>query len=139
MFTNRRTVRIEWGDCDPADIVWYPRYFGFFDASTQYLFEAVGYKKYEMIRQFGVVGYPLLETKAKFMIPSRYGEDIVIESTISEFGRSSFVVNHRVLKGEAVAIEVSETRVLVRKDPDTGKMKSCPVPEEIIQAFKEKA
>ena len=73
------------------------------------------------------------------MIPSRYGEDIVIESTISEFGRSSFVVNHRVLKGEAVAIEVSETRVLVRKDPDTGKMKSCPVPEEIIKAFKEKA
>ena len=92
MFTNRRTVRIEWGDCDPADIVWYPRYFGFFDASTQYLFEAVGYQKYEMIRQFGVVGYPLLETKAKFMIPSRYGEDIVIESRPRLEGRQMVMV-----------------------------------------------
>jgi hypothetical protein len=24
---NRRTIRIEWGDCDPACIVFYPRYF----------------------------------------------------------------------------------------------------------------
>lgn len=24
---NRRTIRIEWGDCDPAGIVFYPRYF----------------------------------------------------------------------------------------------------------------
>ena len=27
MLTNSRTVRIEWGDCDPAGIVFYPRYF----------------------------------------------------------------------------------------------------------------
>ena len=34
MFSNRRTVRIEWGDCDAAGIVFYPRYFAMFDAST---------------------------------------------------------------------------------------------------------
>ena len=27
MLINRRTIRIEWGDCDPAGIVFYPRYF----------------------------------------------------------------------------------------------------------------
>ena len=27
MLINRRTIRIEWGDCDPACIVFYPRYF----------------------------------------------------------------------------------------------------------------
>ena len=26
-FTNTRTVRIEWGDCDPAGIIFYPTYF----------------------------------------------------------------------------------------------------------------
>lgn len=31
MLTNRRTVRIEWGDCDPAGIVYFPRYFAIFD------------------------------------------------------------------------------------------------------------
>ena len=48
MFVNRRTVRIEWGDCDPAGIVYYPRYFQMFDASTQYLFEAAGWNVIEV-------------------------------------------------------------------------------------------
>ncbi len=34
MFSNTRTLRIEWGDCDPAGIVFYPRYFAMFDTST---------------------------------------------------------------------------------------------------------
>src|SRR5262245_66291895 len=40
MFTNRRTVRIESGDCDPAGIVVYPRYFAMFDHSTGPLLES---------------------------------------------------------------------------------------------------
>ena len=38
MLVNRRAVAIEWGDCDPAGIVFYPRYFAMFDASTAALF-----------------------------------------------------------------------------------------------------
>ena len=34
MFVNRRDVQIQWGDCDPANIVYYPRYFEMFDDST---------------------------------------------------------------------------------------------------------
>jgi acyl-CoA thioesterase FadM len=40
MFTHSRTVRIEWGDCDPAGIVFYPRYFAMFGHSTVLLIEA---------------------------------------------------------------------------------------------------
>ena len=46
---SRRTVEIEWGDCDPAGIVYFPRYFEIFDASTAALFErALGITKAEM-------------------------------------------------------------------------------------------
>ena len=31
MFVHRRDVQIQWGDCDPANIVYYPRYFEMFD------------------------------------------------------------------------------------------------------------
>ena len=44
MFSNRRKVHIEWGDCDAAGIVFYPRYFAMFDASTHHLFEAAGWR-----------------------------------------------------------------------------------------------
>src|SRR5262249_5764600 len=42
MLANRRLVRIEWGDCDPAGIVYSPRYFAIFDASTTALIERRG-------------------------------------------------------------------------------------------------
>ena len=39
MLVNTRRLAIEWGDCDPAGIVFYPRYFAMFDASTASLFQ----------------------------------------------------------------------------------------------------
>jgi 4-hydroxybenzoyl-CoA thioesterase len=45
-------------------------------------------------------------------------------------------VTHKVFKGDALAIEAFETRVLVGRDPDDpARLKSAPVPEEIIARF----
>jgi 4-hydroxybenzoyl-CoA thioesterase len=42
-----------------------------------------------------------------------------------------------VFEGEALAIEAFETRVLVRRHPaDPARLKSAPVPQEIIERFK---
>ena len=138
MFTHRRTFRIEFGDCDPAGIVWYPRYFGFFDAATASLFEAAGFPKRSLPARFGSIGFPMVDTRAKFILPSRYGEDIVVESRVSAFRRSSFDVEHKVFKGDAsgnevLAIEAWETRVWVGKHPDDPQaIKSRPIPDEVI-------
>ena len=56
MLVIRRAVRIEWADCDPAGIVFHPRYFEMFDTSTHHLFEAAGWKKRDLLREFGVDG-----------------------------------------------------------------------------------
>jgi 4-hydroxybenzoyl-CoA thioesterase len=137
MLTNTRTVRIEWGDCDPAGIVFYPRYFEIFDACTAALFErATGLSKYDMIAQYDFVGIPMVDTRAKFIIPSRFGDDIDVETTVTEFRRSSFDVQHRVRKQGALAIEGFETRVWVGKDPaDASKIKARPIPPDVIAKF----
>jgi 4-hydroxybenzoyl-CoA thioesterase len=45
-------------------------------------------------------------------------------------------VTHKVYKGEALAIEAFETRVLVGHHPDDpARLKSASVPEEIIARF----
>ena len=136
MFVNRRTVRIEWGDCDPAGIVFYPRYFAMFDASTAMLFEAAGFPKQAVRKRFGIVGWPMVDTRAKFMIPSAFGEDIVIESRVAKWGRTSFDIEHRVFKGDALAIEGFETRVWAAPHPDDpSRIKGAPVPQEVIDRF----
>ncbi|MGD1071102.1 MAG: thioesterase family protein [Bryobacteraceae bacterium] len=137
MYVNRRSVTIEWGDCDPAGIVFFPRYFAMFDASTAHLFAAaLGYDKFALRKRFGIVGFPIVDTSAKFIIPSRYGETVTIESSISRFGRSSFGVTHRLLRIEDLAIEAAETRVWAAADPnDPDRIRGVPIPAEVIEAL----
>ena len=137
MYINHRSVTIEWGDCDPAGIVFFPRYFEMFDASTAHLFAAaLGYDKFTLRTRFGIVGFPVVESSARFLIPSRYGETVTIESSISRFGRSSFGVLHRLLRGEALAIEATETRVWSAVDPnDPDRIQGVPIPPDVIQAL----
>ena len=132
--TNIRTVRIEWGDCDPAGIIFYPRYFEIFDASTARLFEArLGFTKHEMFKRLPFAGWPLVRTQARFLKPTRFGDDVTVESTIT-FGRSSFDVSHKLsLKGDLCA-ECTEKRVWTVRDTD-GRMKSYPVPAEVLVKF----
>jgi 4-hydroxybenzoyl-CoA thioesterase len=136
MFVHRREVQIQWGDCDPANIVYYPRYFAMFDDSTSVLFEAAGFSKRDLVLRYGLVGIPMVDTRAKFYIPSTHGDWITIESRIEGIKRSSFEVKHNVFKGEALAIEAFETRVLVGRDPaNPDKLKSAPFPPEMVAKF----
>jgi 4-hydroxybenzoyl-CoA thioesterase len=133
---NTRTVRIEWGDCDPAGIIFYPRYFEIFDASTSALFErALGMTKLELLNTFNFAGFPLARTRAKFIRPTRFGDDVTVDTSV-KFGRSSFEIEHRLsLKGE-ICVECSETRVWVVRDPQTGGIESHPVPDAVLKKFR---
>lgn len=134
MLTNRKTIRIEWGDCDPAGIVYYPRYFAYFDNCTAALFEAAGLPKHQMLRQYQIVGIPMVDTRARFLAPSRFGDDVEIESSITEWRRSSFDVQHRLYRGSQLAVECSETRVWAgRSATDSERIEGRSVPEEVIR------
>lgn len=135
---NTRTIRIEWGDCDPADIVFYPRYFAFFDACTQALFErALGLTMREIRKAHSCIGFPMVDTRARFLIPSRYGDEVTVETQVTALRRSSFDVRHRLLKaGGALAVEGFETRVWTVVDPqDPERIKSHPLPASVIRAL----
>lgn len=134
---NSREVEIEWGDCDAAGIVFYPRYFAMFDASTAYLFEkATGMKKIAWRDRFGVVGFPMVDTQARFLIPSKFGDVIRIETRATAARRSSFDIEHHVFRGDVLAIEARETRVWAGPDPDApGRIKGVPLPAELLTAL----
>ncbi|MDB5606746.1 MAG: 4-hydroxybenzoyl-CoA thioesterase [Bradyrhizobium sp.] len=78
----------------------------------------------------------MVDTRAKFHIASTHGDWIAIESRVEGFKRSSFEVTHKMFKGEVLAIEAFVTRVLVGRHPnDPMRLKSAPMPEEIIARF----
>jgi 4-hydroxybenzoyl-CoA thioesterase len=132
--TNTRHVRIEWGDCDPAGIIYYPNYFAIFDASTAMLFEvALGMTKFEMFKRLEFTGWPLVRTQARFIRPTRFGDDVTVESRIA-FGRSSFDIEHKLSHKGDLCVECSEKRVWTVRDAQ-GVLKSHPVPPAVLEKF----
>jgi 4-hydroxybenzoyl-CoA thioesterase len=138
MLASRHPVTVEWGHCDPAGIVYFPNYFSYFDSSTNVLFRrALGLNKYEMLKKYDIVGIPVVDLAARFIVPSVFGDVVMIESTVVEIKRSSFRLQHRLLRGETLAVEADEVRVWVGRDPaDPDKLKGQPIPEDVIARLK---
>jgi hypothetical protein len=57
---------------------------------------------------------PLVDARTRFIAPVKFGEMLVLESQVSAFRRSSFEVEHRVLRGGEPATQGRETRGLGR-------------------------
>jgi 4-hydroxybenzoyl-CoA thioesterase len=134
MFINRIRIRVEFGDCDPAQIVFYANYFRWFDNCTSALFRAAGLPLKELFQSRGVTGIPIVEAHARFIIPSAFGDELIAESCVSEWRKSSFVITHRFLREEALAMEGSETRVWTGAHPtEPHRLKSVPLPQDVIR------
>jgi 4-hydroxybenzoyl-CoA thioesterase len=146
---SRRKIQIEWGDCDPAQIVYFPRYLEYFDACTNALFAKAGLRKDKLLKRYGILGIPLVDLRASFLAPSRLAEVVTVESEIVKWGRSSFVVRHRLFKEASsnktferrakkgvFAVECFETRVWAALSAsDAEKIESRPVPDEVMERF----
>ena len=131
MFTNTTRVEIQFGDCDPAGIVYYPNYFRFFDnASAAMLSAAFAMHKRNWLAHYGIAGIPMVDTGARFIRPSSFGDVVEIKSEITELGRSSFSVKHSLYKDGELAIEAHEKRVWVVRGED-GSIRSAPLPDDV--------
>jgi 4-hydroxybenzoyl-CoA thioesterase len=138
-FCNRRQFTIEWGHCDPAGIVFNSRFFQFFDWGTWTLFEAaLGVKPHELGPVYGIMGIPLVEAGARFLAPARFGDLVELTSQVSEFRRSSFDVDHKLMVRGELAVEGRETRVWAGRDPaNPAAIKAQPIPADVIARFKQ--
>ena len=135
--THCRKFTIERGHCDPAGILLNRRYFELFDWSTWLLFErAPGIAPASMRPTFGV-SMPLVDARAHFVVPAKFGDVVEIDSTIGEFRRSSFEVQLRMRKDGQLVAEAQEVRVWAESDPSNPVcLRAKPIPAEIIARFK---
>ena len=137
MLTSTRTTRIEWCDCDPAGIIFYPRYFEIFDTSTTVLLErALGMNKIDYLKAYDFAGHPLVQSRARFRVPTRFGDEVTIETTLVDIGRSSFKIEHRLHKADTLAVEGFETRVWVIRQAGARRLKSQPIPPDVVARLK---
>lgn len=129
------TARVEFGDCDPAGIVWYPNFFGWMDAASRHFFAECGVPRWEeTTKTLGVIGTPLVDTKSRFVNTASYGDTLSIAVTVREWREKSFVQSYRVTRddpqGETLILEAEDVRIFGGKRPD-GRLRALPIPPEI--------
>ena len=87
----RRDIRIEFNHCDPAGIVFYPRYFEMTNSVAENFFRDVAGHSYDaMMAQFE--GVPTARLEADFHAPSRLGEVLEWRLKIDRLGGSSIAM-----------------------------------------------
>ncbi len=136
-YIHRRQLTVEWGQCDPAGIVFNPRFFEMFDVSTWQLIQALlGVPQQDFPAAYNVVGAPLVDARANFLKPARFGDTIEIASRISEVRRTSFDIEHRILIGGALAVDGGETRVWAMRDAaDPDRIRAVAIPAAVVERF----
>jgi len=137
MVSNALTVKVRWSEADPAGIVFYPRFFEWFDLGTEALFESLGLPWTEMFPAEGIVGVPIVESGARFASPVRYGDEIRIETTVSEVREKTFRVEHVVAVGSRRCAAGFEVRAWVaRPEHPGGALEARPIPAGIVARLK---
>lgn len=135
--TTTFSVAVQFGDCDPAGIVFFPNFSRWMDAASLSFFMQCGLPPWrELVKTRGIVGTPLLEINTKFFKTVTYGETITITTHVEEWRNKVFVQLHRVTRagpdGEDLVCEGREVRAFTQRDADNpDRLRAMPVPEDI--------
>lgn len=134
----RFSCQVQWGDCDPAGIIFYPTYFRLMDAATWAFMRAVGYDPKRMRTEHRSM--PLVSAECQFIAPAEHGDQCEVRSRIARFGGKSFVVGHDIVRSDGTKLATgTETRVWGRyaNGPGTA-LKGEMISDELKDLFRAK-
>ena len=132
MVANAHAVKVRWSEADPAGIVFYPRFFEWFDLGTEALFESIGLPWRELFPASQIVGVPIVETGARFASPVRYGDAVRIETTVSEVHEKTFRVEHEVsVDGRRCATGFEVRAWVAQPESPGGTLAARPIPPRV--------
>ena len=109
--SHARDFTVEFGQCDPAGIVFYPRYFEMLNATVEAFFaEGLGYS-FARIHIAEGCGVPTAHLDVDFHAPSRLGEVLRFNLRVTRIGASSAGFETRVTCGDEPRLTVRQVIV----------------------------
>ncbi len=126
-------VKVHFGDCDPAGIVFFPNFSRWMDESSLNFFMQCGVPPWrELVKTRGIVGTPLLEIHTRFLRTATYGETLHIHTSVLEWRDKVFIQKHEVKRGDTLLCDGRETRAfVVRPQGEPERIKTIVIPADI--------
>jgi 4-hydroxybenzoyl-CoA thioesterase len=124
----RTEIRVRFGDCDPAGIVFYPRYLEIFNGLVEdWCRDELQYSFPELITQRGW-GLPTVHLEVDFLAPSRFGDILSATLTVQKVGKSSVNININLCSPDgAERVRGKVVLVLIDRKPQ----KAIPIPDDL--------
>ncbi|MFU8882835.1 MAG: acyl-CoA thioesterase [Rhodobacterales bacterium] len=111
-YIHRRKVMFK--DCDPAGIVFFPRYFEMLNDTVECFFDEVLGCPFEALHKGHALPTARMETQ--FKAPSRLGDRLEIGLTCTRLGRSSLDLEFVARCGDDLRLSAASTLVQVGPD-----------------------
>ncbi|MDB5660578.1 MAG: acyl-CoA thioesterase [Cypionkella sp.] len=126
-----RLIQIEFNHCDPAGIVFYPRYFEMTNSVVENFFNDVVGRSFASMHRGAQNGVPTVSLAAEFAAPSRLGDKVLFSLVIEKLGRSSVALKIEGHMAEELRLRVALTLVWI------DGMKSAAWPDAMRQRLTE--
>lgn len=82
--------KVHWSDSDPAGVVWFPNFFGWFEDAEEELYAALGKTRQTLLNELDFA-MPRVEAQIRYASPARPGQTVRI-------GMDATIVNPRRMK-----------------------------------------
>lgn len=124
-----RLIQIEFNHCDPAGIVFYPRYFEMVNSVIENFFADVVGRSFAAMHNGASNGVPTVAMEAVFQKPSRLGDKVRFTLRVERVGGSSVTMGLEGHGPDGLRLRVGMTLAWIEG------MKAAPWPKEMRAAL----
>jgi 4-hydroxybenzoyl-CoA thioesterase len=137
MASHAIEVRVRWGDVDWAGIVFYPRFYEWFDLACEALFDSLGLTWTTLFPAHGIVGVPIVESGARFAAPVRWGDVMRIQATVAWVKDKTFRMEYDIsVDGRACASGFEVRAWVPRPSAPDQRLEARAIPDEIARRLR---
>ena len=91
-------IRVYYEDTDAQGVVYYANYFRFMERARTEWLEAMGVDHVTMMNEDNRI-LVVTEANAKFLIPARLGDSLIVTAKLSRLGRATFEMEQNIYRG----------------------------------------
>ena len=127
-------LKVEWGDCDPYGIVFYPNFYKWMDNAQWNYFKKNNQSISKLEKLYNIKGLPLIHTEAKFLSPCVKDDILNIETSLVKITNSTIKLQHIIKRRNKIVCVGAEIRIWAEEKK--GKIISKAIPNEVKKVFK---
>jgi acyl-CoA thioester hydrolase len=109
-------VRIYYESTDAGGVVYHAEYLKFFERARTEWLRSLGFEQPELRSSDGVI-FVVRSMRIKYVQPARFNESLQVASRLVELGRSRFVFEQALMRGEELLTQ-AQVEVACVADPD---------------------